>query len=470
MNIHTAYEEGYLVSSEASISEGSTCCAIPQEAYRTLESEIRNWKDENNPPWGLLRAIKGSNAIRLKQYAGLISCSDGTAIEILPKIGRIEQGSAEGDKKSAIETRARSALVRMMCCLPAFRHIRHQEANLATECGSLLEIYLMAFLSSVQIIIQQGLRRDYIEREENLSVLRGRLLITAQLRENLLRADRFYTRHDEYSEDRPINRLIATALRITLRRCSSVKAQRLARELTLIFEDIPDSHRPDLDFQKVRLDRGMQYYREALDWARLIINMLSPVSVKGEHRAVSLLFPMAQLFEAYVAHHLKHQLKEGYALSSQSGREYLIMHNSNKDQINPKRIFQLRPDLLIKKQVEKEKIYALVLDTKWKLISSDLNDNKESIYGKEPYGLSQSDIYQLYTYGSHYLGGEGEVILIYPETDQFKVPLPVFNFCKTTSLRLWVLPFCLEKPRLVLPSSDSRLSDYLDINDPGPIS
>ena len=46
---------------------------------------------------------------------------------------------------------------------------------------------------------------------------------------------------------------------------------------------------------------------------------------------------------------------------------------------------------------------------------------------------------------------KGDVILIYPRTDSFHEPLPVFEFPKANGLRLWVLPFCLKSRMLSVP-------------------
>ncbi len=50
------------------------------------------------------------------------------------------------------------------------------------------------------------------------------------------------------------------------------------------------------------------------------------------------------------------------------------------------------------------------------------------------------------------LDGAGVLALVYPRTAAFDQPLPVFEFPKSTGLKLWVLPFCLKGKRLLLPS------------------
>ena len=210
--------------------------------------------------------------------------------------------------------------------------------------------------------------------------------------------------------------------------------QQLARELRFVFAEVPQSQQPALDFQRVRLERDMGHYEGALAWARLILLGDSPLTGTGSHKAPSLLFPMEKVFEAFVARHLPRQLKPPYTLQPQASSRSLVRHEG-------KDWFSLRPDLLVREGGESR----LVLDTKWKTL--DMH--------KDNYGLSQADFYQLHAYGHNYLGGRGDVALIYPKTDTFKQPLPVFEF-QSSPLRLWVLPFCLRQRRLVLPENGSE--------------
>ena len=92
--------------------------------------------------------------------------------------------------------------------------------------------------------------------------------------------------------------------------------QRLARELCFVFADVPPSSSIAGDLRAIRLDRGMAHYEAALDWARLILQGFGPVTSAGAQQAPSLLFPMEQLFEAYVRKHLASQLRDGHVLTA----------------------------------------------------------------------------------------------------------------------------------------------------------
>ena len=62
-------------------------------------------------------------------------------------------------------------------------------------------------------------------------------------------------------------------------------------------------------------------------------------------------------------------------------------------------------------------------------------------------------MYQLYAYGNKYLKGRGKLFLIYPESDTFSEPLPVFKFDE--KLELWVVPFKWELDEVCFPTNDS---------------
>jgi hypothetical protein len=64
----------------------------------------------------------------------------------------------------------------------------------------------------VEHIVKRGLRGDYSLRQDNLFALRGKLQMATHLRQNLCRRDRFFAAFDEFSTNRPENRLLHAAL------------------------------------------------------------------------------------------------------------------------------------------------------------------------------------------------------------------------------------------------------------------
>lgn len=422
----TIYEFDALAAHAPGVSDTVGLRLVPQQVFAWLESKALSQAETGEAAWLRLSQRQGQRVIQVTSFVGVIRAPNGYQIEVLPKVAK-----AIGGKNAA---KARTLLIEMLRCLGCFRHIQIDSAQLAATQMPLLEVFIGEFLRAVEHLVKRGLRSDYNPRQDNLFALRGKLQIASHLRHNLCRRDRFFAEFDEFLPDRPENRLLHAALRRALAWTSSQAHQQLARELCFVFAEVPASQHPFADFQRVRQDRGMAHYDGALAWARLILEDESPLTGAGSHHAPSLLFPMEAVFEAFVAKHLARQLRCGFTLRTQARGLPLVKH-LEKDW------FWLKPDLL----VQAEKVNQLVLDTKWKLLDS------RQATGSDKYGLAQGAFYQLYAYGQNYLGSNGDVVLIYPKTEAFSEALQVFEFQKPSGLRLWVLPFCLEKKQLLLP-------------------
>ncbi|NTJ51390.1 McrC family protein [Agrobacterium rhizogenes] len=419
----TVFEYQHLVAGPGM----ADAAGVPVEVFNWLERECLRMSEADDAAWAKPRFRNGRRSIQMTNSVGVIRTPDGFQIEVLPKIGKIAR-----DKGAS----SRVLLLDMLACLRVFRHIRMERAVLAARRMPLFEVFIAEFLESVRLALQRGLRSHYNPLEDNLAALRGKLLVSETLKQNLVRPDRFFVAFDEFTQNRPENRLLHSALVVALGQTQSPVNQRLARELKFAFVDIPVSADTDRDFGRVSRQRGMDHYEEPLAWARLLLTGHSPVTGAGANKAPSLLFPMDALFEAFVSKHLRKQLAPDHQLKVQHGARHLLEHAG-------KRMFRMRPDLL----VTRSKVNVLVADTKWKLINANAEPGAK-------YWLSQADLYQMHAYGHSFMDAKGDVILIFPETDDFCAPLAPFLFPDRPELILWVLPFSLRTKRIVLPNAD----------------
>lgn len=428
----TVFEFGYLGVGEKA-EHSKRISRISQSSFAYLKQLCLC--DESESRFLTLKSIDNTEVLQLQNYAGVLFTPDGTQIEVLPKIGR----KLDGEDGQA---RACNSLLNMLSTLGTFRHIRTNSANLSKSRMPLLEVFIGQFLDSVNVLIKKGLRSDYIGRESNLSFLKGKLLVSKQLKKNSINKHKFYVEHDEFILDRPVNRLIHLALNKVSTYSSSVVNQKLAKELLFAFTDIPISKNIKSDVSAVKLDRGMNYYKEPFNWAKLIIEGFSPLTMRGCSYASSLLFPLESVFESYVASVIAAQLPQNMHLKPQANVESLVSFNKRK-------LFRLQPDLLITDNENR----TAVLDTKWKLIDIT-KDN-----GSDKFGLSQSDLYQMFAYGHKYLSGSGDLFLIYPSHDDFMEPI-AYPFEYGGELKLWVIPFDVsnnvdDSRRITLPANST---------------
>lgn len=268
MNGITIYEFNMLAA-----APDFTCArslhTVPASVFEWLEIQCLRTSVEDGAPWLRLTQRQGCRVVQMTSFVGVVRTPDGYQIEVLPKVGKVLGGSG-GE--------ARDLLIEMLCCLQWFGHVQTARAELLTKHMTLWEIFITEFLNTVDHVVKRGLRNDYLPETNNLSALRGKLLMAPHLRQNLCRVDRFFAEFDEFSPNRPESRLLHAALRATLLHSTSQASQQLARELCFVFADVPVSTQPRLDFQRIRMDRDMGYYSDALAWARLILEDEAPLT------------------------------------------------------------------------------------------------------------------------------------------------------------------------------------------------
>lgn len=367
--------------------------------------------------------IEDTRWLKLDSFVGVVETPCGTLLEILPK------HTEDNSEDAAVG--ARKLLVKMLKCALDLPVRTTEKTDIQMFEHPLLEWVMKQFVQSLDHLIKRGLRFEYQRIEEEQRFLRGQLDVVKQMRQPPGRDHIFNIRHDLFLPDRPENRLLKSALMRVCKMTQQPDTWRLSHELAGLLAELPDSKNIQSDFRQWRNDRLMAHYQPVRPWCELILGQHMPLAVRGNTQGISLLFPMEKLFERYVEVKLRQQLPAPYILKPQAASKDLCQHEGRG-------IFQLKPDFLILHS----KQTCMVLDTKWKLISETDRQNK--------YGLSQSDFYQMFAYGHKYLDGNGEMLLIYPKTKNFKMPLPAFDY--VDGLRLWVVPFDLETETMLWPN------------------
>lgn len=379
--------------------------------------------DEQGNPRRVLTLKNGE--LRAQNYVGIIETRKDTVLEILPKVDFGESGEAE--KQENIEEKTRKIFLKMLRSWRGLKSAQFNEANIRDVRNfNMWEVFIHLFLTNLVLLTQRGLAHGYQPRENNLPCLRGRILFTPHIRENSANRARFYVGYDEFTADRPVNRLIRSALHKLIGFTREPRNQQLLHQLRLCFADIPNSKRIDADWQRHRVDRSMPHYDSVMPWVGLFLFGHGLTTFAGKHVNASLLFPMEEVFEDFVTQSFRRY--QAYPVRAQSPQKPLA-------EIGGKDAFQMKPDVSLMGSDNKVKF---ILDAKWKRLNEDGNDSK--------HGISQADMYQLYSYGKQYRCKT--VALIYPKTKDFTSPLE-YKFgpdFKDSRLKLFCFPFDVVEP------------------------
>ena len=398
----------------------STKAQYDKKAQKIFK-ELKNFADEKGNH--IFLNSYGKNRLKARNYVGLIQTKSGFCLEILPKTFRsanesegfeiqnctcthpLTPSAREWESLSNDDTKpkkcqvckAKDLLLKMLKTLKNSPFKQSHISNLKTQNAPLLEIFVIMFLNELETLIKKGLKSDYIECEQNRKFLKGKLLFTQNLKHNFAHKERFFTASDEFSSDIAPNKLIKSTLLLLSTRHFSTKTNARIMQSRFVFDEISPSQNYDKDFAKCVNLRHFKAYELILLWCKIFLNKQTFTAYQGSEKAFALLFDMNELFESFVAWHLKKTLVN-HIVKAQDGRKFLIQGDK----------FKIKPDLVIynKTDTKLENPPKIIADTKWKILSVDETKN---------FSISQGDLYQIFAYLSKYQCQNG--ILIYPKID-----------------------------------------------------
>lgn len=333
--------------------------------------------------------------VSIKKYVGLIQMSNGFQIQVLPKIS-FGEGDDEGNRQT------KKVFLKMLRSMKDFPGKVFHDASLKVDRMNLYELFINMYLQEVRQIVKKGVKSAYVLQEDNLKYYKGKLLVGQQIRANVGHKERFYVAFDEFHPNRPENRLIKATLQKLHKLTASAENSKEIRQLLTAFEMVEPSTNYQKDFSKVVIDRNTKDYEMLMQWSKVFLTNRSFTTFSGSTVARALLFPMESVFESYVAQQMKKvMVPAGWSVSSQDKGHYLFTEPRNQ--------FALRPDLVLERDGRK-----IIMDTKWKrLIDND----------KENYGISQSDMYQMFAYSKKY--DTREIWLLYPMNEEMRGHKPI---------------------------------------------
>ena len=361
------------------LSVGSEDNEITLSEYRDLCLYLKkNLSDKS--------IIYDYNKIKFINYVGIIKINN-LIIEILPKI------SLSNDI-----IKDRKMLIFMLSKCNKLSVDIKELLNSNILNNSLLDILAKVYSKKLLNELQKGLYREYVSKEEALSIIKGKILISKSIKENTINKNKMNCKYDEFTEDNLFNAILKRAISVIL---FSIKNDDVKKELNIInnvLNDISDIYIPNNIILNYKLNRMNNRFLECFTLAKLILLNSSMDKSLGKENGFSILFEMNYLYEEYVGVLLKEVFNDtNININTQEKSRYLLWNT-----LKERNEIALKPDIVIYKD-NKPKI---IIDTKWKSATID---------GKEVY--TQGDIYQMYAYITTYEECQ-QCILLYPKTNE----------------------------------------------------
>ncbi len=317
----------------------------------------------------------GNRCLIAQQYVGVIETPDFT-IEILPKL----YGEVDNEK-------LREVLVRMLLVTNQSSSIRQFKASVSLRKNSLSEIIIQSFLRELQNYVESGLQHEYKKIVGNLDKVKGQILISQQIKKNILAPTKFYCRYSKYVADNELNQFFKTCLIAMSHVSRDTQNKYTIGDLLLLFDEIESVNVDKAIAFRIEFNSINERAHDAYKYGRLFLENLHATLNAGLTEVYTMMFDMEKLYELFV-YRIAYMVF-GSRVTYQKKGNYLISRNSDG-----KKFISLRPDLTIKMLNGKQ----CIVDTKWKLPRKF---------------VKESDVYQMNAYSTGIKNVE-KVILLYP--------------------------------------------------------
>ena len=249
------------------------------------------------------------------------------------------------------------------------------------ESNDFLTVLFQSFIESVALGTRKGLISGYVNRNDSLQVLKGRIDFSRQFKKNPSSYFPFEVSFDDFVEDLPENQILKKALQISLKLgLQSRNLRNQAQGLLFNFKDVSDINLvPKWDRSRLNL-----HYWSSLRLAEIIISGNGFHENVGDIQVSGFSIDMYKVFEDFVAKQLSKRI---------NGPQDLVATQKSLS-LDVGGIYREKPDVIWYK---KGKPFQ-VMDTKYKKPEGDtqqrdsLNDLRQVISYASLLGLKEAHL------------------------------------------------------------------------------
>lgn len=280
-------------------------------------------------------------------------------------------------------------------------------------------LFAAILAKGIGLQLKQGLYREYINRVENLPVVRGKIDMPGTIRNRLERRQVVTCDYDELSENNLLNQILKSTVFLLLRQKDvdeKYKAE-LKKEM-LFFSEVDQIELQHIRWSDIRFQRNNRTYQLLLAICQLLIEGSLLTTESGEYRLASFVDEqrMSRLYEKFILEYYAQEF--GQRLKGFSSRALQIpwQLDDGYDALLP--VMQTDITLTYGNQ-------TLIIDAKYYERTLQTNFDVQTLHS--------GNMYQIFTYVKNKeaeLKGTGHQVsgmLLYAKTDEDLVPDNVYR-------------------------------------------
>ncbi len=264
--------------------------------------------------------------------------------------------------------------------------------------------------------LKQGLYREYITKNESLSVMRGKLDLSETIHNKIQRKQKLACEFDELSENNLFNQILKTTIHYLLIDDGVKADQKSTLKKELVFFDGIELLEPSqIKWSRLYYQRNNKNYEMLMNICFFVLEGMLQTTDKGDYKIVAFSEEhMSRLYEKFIMEYYRKHHK--YLTKVKSGQvKWNLVGENTESMIRFLPVMQT--DIMLRL---KEKI--LILDAKY------YGRTLQKQYDK--FSLHSNNMYQIFTYvknlDSHCTGNVAG-ILLYAKTEEDITPDCMFN-------------------------------------------
>ena len=189
----------------------------------------------------------------------------------------------------------------------------------AEEFENIHNLFAAILAKGIGRQLKQGLYREYIERKEDIPVVRGKIDMPGSIRNRLSRKRVLACEYDELSENNLLNQILKTTVLLLLRhtRVDREYKSELKKEM-LFFSHVDAIDPASIRWSGIQFQRNNNTYRMLVGLCQLILEGMLLTTDSGEYKLASFVDAqhMSRLYEKFLLEYYAKECPEVAATAS----------------------------------------------------------------------------------------------------------------------------------------------------------
>lgn len=190
----------------------------------------------------------------------------------------------------------------------------------AEEFDNLHNLFSAILAKGIGRQLKQGLYREYLNRKEDVAVVRGKIDMPGTIQNRLARKRVLTCEYDELSENNLLNQILKTTVMILLRhaKVDTEYKTNLKREM-LFFSNVDIIDPASIHWDSIRFQRNNNTYRMLVSLCQLVLEGMLLTTDDGEYRLATFIDEqrMSRLYEKFILEFYAKECPQVKATASQ---------------------------------------------------------------------------------------------------------------------------------------------------------